>query len=87
MVKTYISYEECFSGSHDFTDPMSANVNHCRCMAVILSRITYWESLVILRSFNDNIFDMKTDENLLNFDEYLEDMDDNNMINVCLLGR
>ena len=44
---------------------------------VILSRITYWENLAILRPFDDSIFDMKPDENLLKFDEYLEEMDDN----------
>lgn len=43
---------------------------------VMLSRVTYWENLAILRSFDDSIFKMKPDENLLRFDEYLEDMDD-----------
>jgi hypothetical protein len=40
----------------------------------------YWENLAILRPFNDSIFDMKEDENLLKFDEYLENMDDNTIV-------
>jgi hypothetical protein len=47
---------------------------------VMLSRVTCWENLAILRPFNDNIFEMKADENLLKFDEYLEDMDDNTVV-------
>jgi hypothetical protein len=33
-----------------------------------------------LRPFDDSISDMKPDENLLRFDEYLEDMDDNTAV-------
>ncbi len=44
---------------------------------VMLSRVTCWENLAILRPFDDSIFDMKPDENLLKFDEYLEEMDEN----------
>jgi hypothetical protein len=47
---------------------------------VMLSRVTCWENLAILRPFDDSIFDMKPDENLLKFDEYLEDMDDNTAV-------
>ena len=47
---------------------------------VMLSRVTCWENLAILRPFDDSIFEMKPDENLLKFDEYLEDMDDNNVV-------
>jgi hypothetical protein len=44
---------------------------------VMLSRVICWENLAILTPFDDSIFDMKPDENLLKFDEYLEEMDDN----------
>jgi hypothetical protein len=44
---------------------------------VMLSRITCWENLTILRpSIDVSIFKMKPDENPLKFDEHLEDMDD-----------
>jgi hypothetical protein len=43
----------------------------------MLSRITCWENLAILRpSIDDSIFKMKPDENLSKFDEHLQDMDD-----------
>jgi hypothetical protein len=47
---------------------------------VMLSRVTCWENLAILRPFDESIFDMKPDENLLKFDEYLENKDDNTMV-------
>jgi hypothetical protein len=47
---------------------------------VMLSRVTCWENPAILRPFDDSIFDMKPDENLLKFDEYLEEMDDNTAV-------
>ena len=43
---------------------------------VMLSRVTCWENLAILRPFDDSIFKIKPDETLLKFDERLEDMDD-----------
>ena len=43
---------------------------------MMLSWVTCWENLAILRPFDDSIFKMKLDEKLLKFDEYLEDMDD-----------
>jgi len=46
----------------------------------MVSRITCWEDLAILRPFDDSIFEMKPDENLLKFDEYLEEMDDNTAV-------
>ena len=50
---------------------------------VMLFRIICWENLAILRPFDDSIFGMKSDENILKLDEYLEDMDDN-MMNECM---
>ena len=47
---------------------------------VMLSWVTCWENLAILRLFDDSIFEMKADENLLKFNEYLEDMDDNTIV-------
>ena len=47
---------------------------------VMLSWVTCWENLAILRPFDDSIFEMKADENLLKFNEYLEDMDDNTIV-------
>jgi hypothetical protein len=46
----------------------------------MVSRVTCWENLAILRPFDDSIFEMKPDENLMKFDEYLEEMDDNTAV-------
>ena len=53
----------------------------------MLSRVTCWENLAILRPFDDSIFDMKPDENLLKFDEHLEEMDDSTMIECMSAGE
>jgi hypothetical protein len=47
---------------------------------IMLSQVTCWENLAILRPLDDSIFDMKPNENLLKFDEYLENMDDNTTV-------
>jgi hypothetical protein len=44
---------------------------------VMLSRVTCWEYLAILKPFDDSIFGMKGEENRFKFGEYLEDMHDN----------
>ena len=43
---------------------------------VMRSRISNWEILAILRPFDDSIFEMRPDEKLKKFDEYLEEMDE-----------
>ena len=48
---------------------------------VMVSRVTCWESLAILRPFDDSIFEMKPDEKLMRYDKYLEDMDNVTIMN------
>ena len=47
----------------------------------MLSRVTCWESLAILRPFDESIFEMKPDEKLMRYDKYLEDMDNVTIMN------
>ena len=54
---------------------------------MMLSWVTCWENLAVLRPFDDSIFKMKPDENLLKFDEHLEDMDDATAVIICLSIR
>ena len=55
----------------DFKKPPNGKLT----LDVMLSRVTCWESLAILRPFDDSIFEMKPDEKLMRYDKYLEDMD------------
>jgi hypothetical protein len=62
--------------SLDFKKPPNGKLT----LDVMLSRVTCWESLAILRPFDDSIFEMKPDEKLMRYDKYLEDMDDNTVV-------
>ena len=42
---------------------------------IILSRTSNWEDVAILRSFDDRIFNVQSNEKLLRYDIYLEDQD------------
>ena len=55
----------------DFKKPPNGKLT----LDVMLSRVTCWESLAILRPFDDSILEMKPDEKLMRYDKYLEDMD------------
>jgi hypothetical protein len=49
---------------------------------VMLSWVTCWANLAILRPFDDSIFEMNADKSVLKFHQYLEDVD--NTVVECM---